>query len=93
MMKDLKLYFQVFALFLVFIGGAYLGGKITFGVMETLREENKGLIRYVTALEKEIKVRDISDKIIQCESGGQHYIYGDGGRSFGIAQFQKNTIH
>lgn len=93
MLKDLKLYFIVFAVFLAFIAGIYLGGKITFGAMESLRAENKGLIKQAASLRQEKEVRDLADKIIECESGGRHDIYGDGGKSFGVAQFQIITFN
>ena len=94
MIKDLKFYLYCLVVFLALIGGIYLGGKITFGVMEVLREENKGLARHVAALEQEIEIRNLADKIIECESGGKHDgVWGDGGKSFGIAQFQKITFN
>lgn len=31
-------------------------------------------------------------KVVECESGGYHKAVGDGGRSNGIAQFQKSTF-
>lgn len=32
-------------------------------------------------------------KVIECESGGNHQVTGDGGRSNGIAQFQRSTFN
>lgn len=47
----------------------------------------------IEVLEERLKEAKIISKIIQCESSGRHNIYGDGGRSFGIAQFQKATFY
>lgn len=45
------------------------------------------------ALESEINIREEVEKIIECESGGRHDgVWGDGGRSYGIAQFQRRTF-
>lgn len=42
---------------------------------------------------KEAEHKKIVVAIIKCESDGRHNVYGDGGRSYGIAQFQKATFH
>lgn len=94
MMKDLKFYFLALAVFFAFISGIYLGGKITFGAMEFLREENKGLKKQAAGFQQEIKTRDLLDKMIECESGGVHHgRWGDGGKSYGILQYQRPTFN
>lgn len=35
----------------------------------------------------------IISKVMECESGGDHSVKGDGGRSTGIFQFQKETFN
>ena len=50
------------------------------------------LKKRVRKLEKELKVKKLIKKIVQCESSGRHSVWGDGGRSYGIAQFQRRTF-
>lgn len=62
-MKDLKFYFWVSSVFIAFILGIFLGGKITFGAMKSLREKNVALVKYAALLEREIAKREIADQL------------------------------
>ena len=46
----------------------------------------------IEELTKELTVRQHALEIIMCESSMRHDVYGDGGKSFGWAQFQKRTF-
>lgn len=47
----------------------------------------------LNAIEAEIAMRETMAKVIECESSGRHEgVWGDGGRSYGIAQFQRRTF-
>ena len=47
-------------------------------------------------IQKKLDIKYIADKIIQCESGGVHNVWGDLDKpypSFGILQYQKRTFN
>ena len=47
------------------------------------------LLFNITQLEHELNTYGV----IHCESSGEHHIYGDGGKSYGLAQFQQRTFY
>ncbi|MBI3812950.1 MAG: hypothetical protein HY279_00580 [Nitrospinae bacterium] len=52
------------------------------------------LQRKIDGLNEELKHRKIVQRVIDCESSGRHEgVWGDGGKSYGIAQFQKRTFY
>lgn len=57
---------------------------------EVLRESINSLEATIVRLKKDALIADI----VACESSGRHKgLWGDGGKSYGIAQFQKNTFY
>lgn len=61
-------------------------------------KENNGLITGLEArlssVKEEMNHRELILSIIACESSGRHdNVWGDNGRSYGIAQFQERTFY
>lgn len=44
-------------------------------------------------LKKEIAQRELIGKIIACESSGEHDVWGDGGKAYGIVQYWESTFY
>ncbi|TAN59830.1 hypothetical protein EPN18_09755 [bacterium] len=84
----------------VFIGGVIC---LQIGILHgraleraDIAEETAALNAAVDSLEAEVqklKTEKTVAEIIKCESGGRHEgVWGDGGKSYGIAQFQRQTF-
>lgn len=73
--------------------GIYMGRSLE---REAIAEESAELGIAIASLEAEIKRLTIEKQvmdIIECESRGRHDgVWGDGGKSYGIAQFKKDTF-
>jgi hypothetical protein len=68
--------------------------EINNRAIASLQKKIDILQRKIGEVNEELKHREIVQKIIDCESSGRHEgIWGDGGRSYGIAQFQKMTFY
>ena len=52
----------------------------------------KALSNSIHLMERELEVENIVQKIIACESSHRHNVWGDGGLSYGPAQFQYRTF-
>jgi len=87
---------KVIAGFMLIVIGAMLGLVWSHVQMKEYKKamsnELKRAERKLTEMEDELNNREILAKVIKCESGGRHNIYGDGGKAFGIAQFHKATF-
>lgn len=71
---------------------------IQIGIWRGRSLERQDIIFEMLGLELEAEIQVLTREveiaeIIQCESGGRHDgVWGDGGRSYGIAQFQERTF-
>lgn len=76
-------------LFLIFEAG------LQFGIKKGRQLEQAENIEIITALLEEnekLQVDALTLKIMECESGFRHDVYGDSGASYGIVQIQYPTF-
>lgn len=76
--------------------GIWHGRNLTAGEMAWEIRANWQAIQEMKAriekAEREIKTYETLVRVIECESGGRHDIYGDGGKSYGLLQYKKRTF-
>lgn len=82
--------------FLVFLFGVMAGYSWhTYHVglsISHLKGEVAQNRQLIDTLQKEIELQDEVLRIIKCESGGRITAIGDGGKSYGLAQFKERTF-
>ena len=94
---------KIFISFLIFLFGIMAGyawqnyhNHLTLINLKREIHENKLLVdslqKSIQHLEEELKYEEIVQKIIACESSHRYDVWGDGGLSFGPAQFQYKTF-
>lgn len=68
--------------------------EINSRAIAVLQKKIDILQRKVDEANEELRHRKIVQRVIDCESSGRHEgVWGDGGKSYGIAQFQKKTFY
>ena len=94
---------KLFMSFVIFLFGIMAGygwshyhqNTAVMNLKQEIRENQKyidSLQNSIHLMERELEIEDIVQKIIACESSHRYDVWGDGGKSFGPAQFQQRTF-
>ncbi|MBI5449357.1 hypothetical protein HY948_03515 [Candidatus Gottesmanbacteria bacterium] len=95
---------KLFVGFIVFVFGIMVGytwqnyhNKLLVGDMKQIISENQQSINEmrdrIFSLQDDIRIEQVVQRIIICESQGKYNVVGDGSKSYGPAQFQQKTFN